>query len=269
MFNAAAPPYQEAINKSGYNYKLKYEPAPPRQPDDKKRKNRKRKILWFNPPYNYTVKTNVAGEYLKIVDECFPIGHPLRKIFNRNTMKVSYSTTANMAQIISGANSRKLNQNEGVEKTCSCSKKDKPNCPMGGNCFVPGIVYQAIVEDSTGDQKSYIGLSKNDFKKRLGIHNQSFKKRDSNKTCLSSHIWSLKDQGLDYTVTYRLVEKAKPFTPVTGRCQLCLTEKFYIMYRPDLAQLNKREEMFNHCRHKELALLVKPSKRRKKKPPGN
>ena len=222
------------------------------------------------PPYNYTVKTNVAGEYLKIVDECFPVGHPLRKIFNRNTMKVSYSTTANMAQVISGANARKLSQNEeGVVKTCSCSKKDKPNCPLGGNCFVPGIVYQAKVDDTLGNMQSYVGLTKNDFKERLGIHRQSFKKRELNKTTLSSHIWNLKDQGLSPIVSYSLLEKAKPFTPVTGRCQLCLTEKFYIMYRPDLAQLNKREEIFNHCRHKEPVLLVKPSKKRKKKPPGN
>ena len=117
--------------------------------------------------------------------------------------------------------------------------------------------------------QSYVGLTKNDFKERLGIHKQSFKKRELNKTTLSSHIWNLKDQGLSPIVSYSLLEKAKPFTPVTGRCQLCLTEKFYIMYRPDLAQLNKREEIFNHCRHKEPVLLVKPSKKRKKKPPGN
>ena len=172
-------------------------------------------------------------------------------------------------QLLPGTLFKKVKHKWGGWKTCSCSKKDKPNCPLGGNCFVPGIVYQAIVEDSTGDKKSYIGLSKNDLKERLGIHKQSFKKRDVNQTCLSSHIWSLKDQGLAYNVTYRLVEKAKPFTPVNGKCQLCLTEKFYIMYRPDLAQLNKREEIFNHCRHKELALLVKPGKKRKKKPPGN
>ena len=98
-------------------------------------------------------------------------------------------------------------------------------------------MYQAIVEDSTGDKKSYIGLSKNDLKERLGIHKQSFKKRDVNQTCQSSHIWSLKDQGLAYIVTYRLVEKAKPFTPVTGKCQLCLKEKFYIMYRPEVIHL--------------------------------
>ena len=48
IFNAAAPPYQEAIRKSGYDYKLQYEPNPLRQPADKKK--RKRKILWFNPP---------------------------------------------------------------------------------------------------------------------------------------------------------------------------------------------------------------------------
>ena len=46
IFNAAAPPYQKAIDKSGYDYKLQYEPTPSGLPDEnKKRKNRKRKVI--------------------------------------------------------------------------------------------------------------------------------------------------------------------------------------------------------------------------------
>ena len=48
MFEGAAPLYQEAIEKSGYDYKLKYDPSANETPA--KKRNRKRKILWFNPP---------------------------------------------------------------------------------------------------------------------------------------------------------------------------------------------------------------------------
>ena len=94
MFLKAAPLFQEAIEKSGYSYKLKYEP-PNNNPRPKKR-GRKRHILWFNPPFNSTVRTNVAREFLTLIDQCFPPGNPLKKIFNRNTVKVAYSTTPNM-----------------------------------------------------------------------------------------------------------------------------------------------------------------------------
>ena len=51
---------------------------------------------WANPPFYSTFRTNVAREFLTIIDQCFPPGNPLRKIFNRNTVKVAYSTTPNM-----------------------------------------------------------------------------------------------------------------------------------------------------------------------------
>ena len=58
IFNKAATPYQEALNKSGYNYKLRYEPT---QNDNcTKSKNRRRKITWFNPPYSHNVSTHIG-----------------------------------------------------------------------------------------------------------------------------------------------------------------------------------------------------------------
>ena len=83
MFNQESPLFQEALEKSGYQYKLKFDPQNPK-PTSKKQK-RKRNVTWFNPPYNATVKTNKGKEFLKLVDECFPPHHPLSKIVNRKT----------------------------------------------------------------------------------------------------------------------------------------------------------------------------------------
>ena len=54
MFDEAKPPYQEALERSGYRHNLGYE-AP--QEFSTKKKNRKKRVTWFNPPYSLNVKT--------------------------------------------------------------------------------------------------------------------------------------------------------------------------------------------------------------------
>ena len=57
VFDAAAPPYQEALRKSGYNHTLQFQ-----SPDQlrTKKKNRKKNVTWFNPPYCIYVKPELA-----------------------------------------------------------------------------------------------------------------------------------------------------------------------------------------------------------------
>ena len=62
-----------------------------------KAKNRSRNITWFHPPYSKHVATNVGKKFLLIVNDCFRQDHPLRKIFNKNTLKISYSCMPNPA----------------------------------------------------------------------------------------------------------------------------------------------------------------------------
>ena len=45
----------------------------------------------FNPPFSLNVKLNVAKMFLQLVDTHFPPANKLYKIFNRNSVKVSYS----------------------------------------------------------------------------------------------------------------------------------------------------------------------------------
>ena len=49
-FDNAKTVYQEALNKSGYNYNLSYNE--PRNEIQHSRKNRPRNILWYNPPFD-------------------------------------------------------------------------------------------------------------------------------------------------------------------------------------------------------------------------
>ena len=260
MFETAAPAYRDALAKSGYDFELKFDPNAAEQP--KKTRCRKRNISWFNPPFNATVRTNVGAEFLLLLDRCFPKNHPLHKICNRNTVKISYSCMANMEKIISSRNSKLLSKPNSEDKTCRCPKN--ATCPLDNKCLSENIVYQATVKTNT-QTDTYIGLCSTDFKKRLGVHKHSFISED-NQTSLSKHVKKLKDKNTDYELSWKLVAKAKPFSPVSGTCNLCIKEKFYIFFKPEMATLNDRNEIYSNCRHKKPILIVK--KKRKKKSPG-
>jgi hypothetical protein len=72
---------------------------------------------------------------LNIIDDEFPAGQPLHKIFNRNTLKISYSCMPNIKQTIDGHNKTKLSQTAitSEESTCNCRKKEE--CPMSKNVW--------------------------------------------------------------------------------------------------------------------------------------
>ena len=47
-----------------------------------------RKTIWFNPPFNKSVTTNVGRRFLNLVDKYFRKEHKSHKIFKKNTSKV-------------------------------------------------------------------------------------------------------------------------------------------------------------------------------------
>ena len=105
VFNTAKVEYEDALKKSGYNVDLKYTDNKSEKP-----KTRKRNIIWFNPPFSKSVSTNVAKTFLQLVTKHFPRSHKLHKIFNRNTVKVSYSCMNNMSNIIKGHNKKVISK---------------------------------------------------------------------------------------------------------------------------------------------------------------
>ena len=111
-FDSSAHPYQEALRKSGYDHNLRYDPQPTRA-----RRTRPRNVTWYNPPYSANVATDIGHKFLKAVHDCFPKHHPLNKIFNRNTLKLSYSCMPNVENIISVHNKAVLKKQIQVNET--------------------------------------------------------------------------------------------------------------------------------------------------------
>ena len=251
VFDEAIPPYQKALDESGYRHKLTYNPQP------KRKRNRQRKITWYNPPWNANVKTNLGRKFLNIIDRCFPNGHPLHKIFNKHTLKLSYSCMPNMKSIISSHNKALLSdyqrsQTQTSDKECNCRKKDQ--CPLDGKCLRQNVVYQATVSTQTSSE-SYVGLATN-FKERYRNHTASFRHQNKrNETELSKHIWTLKDNNKPFTIKWRIIKQCRPYSNVSNKCNLCIFEKFVIICKKNLCSLNKRNELASSCPHRNRYLL--------------
>ena len=95
------------------------------------RRNRQRNVIWFNPPFSKNVKTNIACSFLHLVDTHFPAGHKLHKIFNRNTVKVSYSCMNNVRSIITNHNTRIIRKSQTqVTSADNCNCRNKEACPL-------------------------------------------------------------------------------------------------------------------------------------------
>ena len=78
----------------------------------KRKKNRPRKIVWYNPPFSKSVKTDLGRKFLKLLQKHFPKSNKLHKIVNKNNVKLSYSTTKNMKRVLQSHNSKILNKKD-------------------------------------------------------------------------------------------------------------------------------------------------------------
>ena len=102
-------PYREALKKGGFRDRLTYvEPKISEELNNEKRK-RKRKIIWFDPPYSKNVKTKMGTIFFKLLHKHFPPSHSFHKIFNKKSVKISYSCMRSMSSIISAHNCFTLN----------------------------------------------------------------------------------------------------------------------------------------------------------------
>ena len=178
-------------------------------------------------------------------------------------VKISYKCLPNMGSIIAKQNSKILKNNKEQDQTqqnvsCNCNNKDE--CPTPGKCLTEAIIYQATV-NSENKEETYIGLTANSMKVRFTDHKNSFKYEEKRKkTTLSKYIWKLKDENKPYSIKWKIMARAQPFSQTTNQCQLCTREKYFIVYKPELCTLNSRNELFSSCRHKRTKLLVPPDK---------
>ena len=118
-------------------------------------------------------------------------------------------------------------------RTCNC--RIPADCPVAGNCLKSSVVCQAtITTDNNMPAQTYVGLTETPFKIRFVNH---------------KHVWCLKEPGLPFKISWKFLKQTSPYNPVSKHCNLCLWEKYFIIFRPALAILNKWNELATSCRH--------------------
>ena len=273
IFEKEKPIYQEALKNAGFKEELKYEKT-------QKTRRRRRSILWFNPPWSDTVKTNIGSQFLKLVDKHFKDDDFLGYHFNRQKIKISYSTMPNIKRIITSHNRRLINPKEELE-LIDCDKKGrcKDECfEERKKCQSRCSIYQASLQYETPHasipalkipkSKVYTGLTSNKLKERFNHHHWTFTNERNNpfkppadrnnslqNTSLSTHIWRLKERKIEYKLKWNIIKQAPVYSKEAGGCSLCLEEKTQIMFADKRTSLNKRTEIMQKCRHREKHLL--------------
>ena len=163
LFRDAIPVYKEAIRKTGFTSDLVYTPKQfNHNNNNEENKKRRRKIIWFNPPFFKSVKSKIGKTFLNLIKRYFPETNKLHKIFNKNTVKVSYSCVSNMSSILSSHNVNVINPYKKQTYGCNCTIME--SCPLQNQCLTLKIIYRADVEnDINNESKFYFGLTKTPF----------------------------------------------------------------------------------------------------------
>ena len=242
IFNRAKPDYEKALRNSGHKATLSYN----QEQKTNKRKRKRRDLIFFNPPFNREVKTDIGRQFLKLIDKNFPSNNPISEIINRKTVKLSYSCTDNMEKVISKHNKKILAEEteETNKKNCNC--RIKANCPVDNKCLTESLIYKATLQ--TADASEYIGLTDNTFKTRYNNHTYSFRtETKQNATTLAAHVWK-KELNPTPRIKWEIIQKCPRYAPGQLACQLCLCEKFHIIKNMNNPKsLNKRADIGNKC----------------------
>ena len=247
---------QETRPKAYFNPTKDQSPEPKQK---KKCRKRNRRIFWYNPHFNKSVTTNIGKKFLSLIDKHFgkERDDKLHKLFNRHTVKLSYSCTPNIETLIKAHNnkiiskkqqpSNNVSQTEGVQ---SCNCRIKTECPLPGKCNTEGVVYKATVTTERCE-KTYIGSTENTFKKRFYGHKSDFSNPNyRSSTTLSNHVWTLKDRGEEPNIKWEIVRVCKKYKSGSRKCDICLTEKYVILREKGPNSLNKRSELMYTCPHR-------------------
>ena len=115
VFDKHKSKYINALKESGFkNFSFEYQ-----ENKTYTKKNRKRNILWYTPPFSENVKTKIGGTFFYLLQKHFPKDSALYKLINKSNVKLSYSCVSSMRKIISSINNSK------IKKSSENAKKHK------------------------------------------------------------------------------------------------------------------------------------------------
>ena len=247
-FNTYKADYVEALEKSGYNgTELTFDESVDRR---KNRRTRRRKAIYFNAPFCLSVKTNVGKEFFKLINHHFGKDHPYHCIFNRKTIKLSYSCMGNVGSIIKAHNRKIIQQSSSQEedtRRCNCRKSRV--CPLDGRCLTKNVIYEATVS-TPSETRTYIGSTGRSFKERFGEHTHALKHKISpHETELSKHVWKKRSEDESPTIKWSIRHSLRVPEKPQKICATCNLERIEIAAAKRRRAVNKRSELTGQCVH--------------------
>ena len=254
-YDRVKPIFSNALNSCGYSTGFNYVKS-----DNsiiKKKRIRQRNVTWWNPPFSSNAD-GVARKAFSIIDEYLFKNNFLSRIFNKNSVKISYKTLpgAALSGVIASHNRRVLNVNvDTPARSCNCRRAKL--CPVGGFCLKENMIYRVDVTAGL-EKRHYDGMCSRPFKARFNEHRSScFKKMkegDKCSTTLASYVRRCLKNGIKVDMKWKLLASAKSFDGES--CRLCDLEKFVLFYNDrgkfkggSGLSLNKKDELFHGCVH--------------------
>ena len=92
--------------------------------------------VWVGGPWTAVIS-------FKLIKKHFTVNHRFYKIFNKNTIKLSYSCMPSVGSAIKQHNSKLLNPTNTDALPCNC--QDKTKCPVPNARRTKAVVYTAVV----------------------------------------------------------------------------------------------------------------------------
>ena len=119
-----------------------------------------------------------------------------------------------------------------------------------GQCCIKTVIYKAAIntDDST---KEYIGCTEGEFKTRYNGHTDSFR-NIKKKIVQHQPVWcGEKCLNPKTKIKWTILKKTDQYSPGNKRCELCLTEKLFIIKEiNNNNNINKRNEATHLCVHR-------------------
>ena len=194
---------------------------------NKDTKQRKRKVIQFNPPCSKNVSTKVRNQFLKLINKHFP----------RHNKKAINPPKDNIA------------------RTCNCIRKHQ--CPFNEKCLTNNVLYKASITTNKENPKTkiYYCVTKTAFKLRYANHKKTLNNiKYQTDTELSNEYRNIISANKTSSISWEVLRTQKSYQS-PKRCLLSFNEKLAITLHKNDNMLNKRSKIIGRYGHRNKYIL--------------
>ena len=176
---------------------------------------------------NNSVKTKVGKQFFNLIKMHFLTDSKLSKVFNKKTIKMSYSYLPNIKNFVNSHKQKILKAKYLSPKDYKC--RNLNNFPFNGHCLSKGI-YKATVYWYKGN-KEYVGSTGVSFKTRYNQHKFSLNNDKGHQTMLSKFYKSNRNSitGKQWWVVYFIQSKINIFLKKVMIVQYVISSEWLLL----------------------------------------